>query len=156
MLNLIKVNQKVKEIPLEYPVDTHFHRFVNYFRFVPESPRWLLSVGRKQEATAILQNIARVNGRKDVTICLSTNKDKIIAKNETEVLTENNHQIVQNSSNGTEVKNNSYENDTTEEDTLHDEYKTKASQTNGNRASYLDLFAGVHIAMVTIVIFIIW
>lgn len=104
----------------------------------------------------MLQNIARVNGRKDVTICLSTNKDKIIAKNETEVLTENNHQIVQNSSNGTEVKNNSYENDTTEEDTLHDEYKTKASQTNGNRASYLDLFAGVHIAMVTIVIFIIW
>lgn len=130
----------------------YFHRFVNYFRFVPESPRWLLSVGRKEEATAILQNIARVNGRKDVTICLSTNKDKLIAKNETE----NNLQIVQSSSNRTEVKNNSYENDTTEEDTLHDEYKTKVSQTNGNRASYLDLFAGVHIAMVTIVIFIIW
>lgn len=35
------------------------------FRFIPESPRWLLSRGRTEEGLALLQKMARVN-KKDI------------------------------------------------------------------------------------------
>lgn len=33
------------------------------FRFLPESPRWLMMQGRHNEALKILKEVARVNGR---------------------------------------------------------------------------------------------
>lgn len=38
----------------------HIHTF--YFSIVPESPRWLISKGRLEEASKIIQRIARGNG----------------------------------------------------------------------------------------------
>jgi OCT family organic cation transporter-like MFS transporter 4/5 len=36
--------------------------FLTFWKFLPESPRWLLSVGRKDEAMQIIQKMAKVNG----------------------------------------------------------------------------------------------
>jgi hypothetical protein len=36
--------------------------------FMTESPAWLVSVGRTQEAKAVLEKIARINGVKDFNI----------------------------------------------------------------------------------------
>lgn len=36
--------------------------YVFYFWFIPESPRWLLATGKKQEAIIVLEKAARMNG----------------------------------------------------------------------------------------------
>lgn len=42
--------------------------FCSYYWFVPESPRWLLAVDRKEEAVEILEHAAMVNGKDVSTI----------------------------------------------------------------------------------------
>ncbi|KAE8750374.1 hypothetical protein FOCC_FOCC002933 [Frankliniella occidentalis] len=42
--------------------------FVLYYWLIPESPRWLLAVGRDQEAIAILEEAARMNGMAEVNV----------------------------------------------------------------------------------------
>jgi hypothetical protein len=36
--------------------------FLIMYPFLPESPRWLITVGRLEEAKAIIEKIAKVNG----------------------------------------------------------------------------------------------
>jgi hypothetical protein len=36
-----------------------------YYPYLPESPRWLISVGRKDDAAKIILNIAKTNGTED-------------------------------------------------------------------------------------------
>jgi hypothetical protein len=43
------------------------------YRVLPESPRWLLAVGRKDEVLAILQEAARINKR-----TLAPSLDKVL------------------------------------------------------------------------------
>lgn len=38
-----------------------------YWRYLPESPRWLLAQGRINECASILLNVARINGKKDLS-----------------------------------------------------------------------------------------
>ena len=39
-----------------------FFRNITFFRFVPESPRWLMAEGRFQEALKIMKAGAKANG----------------------------------------------------------------------------------------------
>ena len=46
------------------PVDTIFHISISsLFQYPPESARFLVSVGKNEEATKILENAARDNGK---------------------------------------------------------------------------------------------
>ena len=42
---------------------TYFSHFLLCFRFLPESPRWLLAKGRFEEALQVLEALAKVNGK---------------------------------------------------------------------------------------------
>lgn len=47
--------------------------FIHFFRFLPESPRWLLSQERYDETLTIMTKIGKVNGK-----CLDP--DELLAK----------------------------------------------------------------------------
>lgn len=129
---------------LQLAMSIPFLFFPLLYWVIPESPRWLLSVGRQEEAHRVLRKIAKLNGRDYVEISLESNAHNT-DKTEVKEKPETNKDIVEETTNFVEPS---------KENPSSGAPEVKVKSNNG--ASYLDLFRGYRMTMVSIVIFAIW
>lgn len=101
-----------------------------YLRFIPESPRWLLSVGKYRKANNVLAKIARFNGKEADSVQLSSNHK---------------YDGTDGKENGGEVENSSKSDDV-----------SIATATKEKSATILDLFKSRLILKITVVMMFVW
>lgn len=151
----------------QFPVTPH--------RLIPESPRWLLSVGRYEEAAVIVTKIAGLNGKRNVKITFSPD-EPVKIKSQTEMSPTNDiietkrastgEWIVRESTQRTDKEINRNARHLSEEDVIsvHDsenKSKTEERSENSRQAmissnSYFELFNGYKMSLVTSVMCITW
>lgn len=62
---------------------------LTYFWFIPESPRWLFTMGRVEDATKLLEKAAHTNGKSTDNIRIDLAKVNFDAVNKSKFLIEN-------------------------------------------------------------------